>query len=96
MAFVMLHRGTLIAVPPVETAVRCLAAHPDALEALGRRRRAIVGAPDTVGPAIEALAREDQAGEVMIVTITHDHAPRRRSYELIARAFGLARASRPA
>jgi hypothetical protein len=26
---------------------------------------------------------------VMVVTITHDHAARRRSYELIAEAFGL-------
>jgi hypothetical protein len=25
----------------------------------------------------------------MIVTITHDHAARRRSYELVAQAFGL-------
>ena len=27
-----------------------------------------------------------------MVTITHDHGARRRSYELIAEAFGLARA----
>jgi hypothetical protein len=28
---------------------------------------------------------------VMVVTITYEHAARRRSYELLARAFGLAR-----
>jgi hypothetical protein len=27
----------------------------------------------------------------MVVTITHEHAARRRSYELVADAFGLAR-----
>ena len=27
---------------------------------------------------------------MIVVTITHDHAARRRSYELIAEAFGLA------
>ena len=31
----------------------------------------------------------DGAEEVIVVTITHDHGARRRSYELIAEAFGL-------
>jgi len=35
------------------------------------------------------VARDYGADEVMIVTITWDHAARRRSYELIANAFGL-------
>ena len=38
---------------------------------------------------IEAVAREYSAEEVMIVTITHDHQARRRSYELVAEAFGM-------
>ena len=38
---------------------------------------------------IEAVAAEYGADEVMVVTITYDHAARRRSYELIAEAFGL-------
>ena len=41
---------------------------------------------------IEAVAAEYGADEVMLVTITFDHADRRRSYELIAEAFGLQRA----
>ena len=36
---------------------------------------------------LEALAAEYAADEVMIVTITYEHAARRRSYELIANAF---------
>ena len=36
---------------------------------------------------LEEVAREYGAEEVMVVTITHDHAARRRSYELIAEAF---------
>jgi hypothetical protein len=35
------------------------------------------------------VAAEYGADEVLVVTITHDHAARRRSYELIAGAFGL-------
>ena len=34
------------------------------------------------------------ADELMIHTLTHNHAARRRSYELIAEAFGLEGAKR--
>lgn len=36
---------------------------------------------------IEAVAAEYGAEEVIVLTITHDHEARRRSYELIADAF---------
>jgi hypothetical protein len=39
---------------------------------------------------IERVAAEYGAEEVIVVTIVHDHAARRRSYELLAEAFGLA------
>ncbi len=93
MAFTLFLQGTLIPVPPVETAVEFLAGHPGSVQALGRRRRSIVGSPATVRAGIEALAEEYGAEEVMIVTITHDHAARRRSYELLADAFELPRRS---
>jgi hypothetical protein len=35
------------------------------------------------------VAVEYGAEEVIVVTITHDHQARRRSYELIAEAFDL-------
>ena len=38
---------------------------------------------------LEAVAVEYGAEEVIVVTITHDHQARRRSYELLADAFGL-------
>ena len=56
-------------------------------EAMGLRRRAIVGSPGTVRAALEDVAAEYTADELMIVTITYDHAARCRSYELIAEAF---------
>ena len=34
------------------------------------------------------MAAEYGADELMVVTITHEHEARRRSYELIAEAFG--------
>ena len=41
--------------------------------------------------AINSRQLADQAGvdEIMITTMTHEHADRRRSYELLAEAFGL-------
>jgi luciferase family oxidoreductase group 1 len=89
MAFTMLRRGRLIAVPPPETALRFLAAEGDELAG---RRRTIVGDAATVRAGISAVASEYGAEEVIVVTITFDHAARRRSYELIASAFSEARA----
>jgi luciferase family oxidoreductase group 1 len=86
MAFSMLRRGRLIAVPPPETAERFLAAEGDAV---ALRRRSIVGTAAQVKAGIEEAAAEYGAHEVIVVTITYDHAARRRSYELIAEAFGL-------
>ncbi len=89
MTLRLLNQGRLIPVPPVETAVRFLASQPESADPGQRRRRAIIGDPDTVRAGLEAVARDYGAGEVMLVTITHDHEARRRSYGLIADAFGL-------
>lgn len=89
MAFAQFLQGQPIPVPPVDTAVRFLADHPDALPFLGQRRRWTLGTPDRVRTSLDAIAASYQADEVMIVTITHDHDARRRSYELLAAAYGL-------
>jgi luciferase family oxidoreductase group 1 len=89
MAFAHFLSGNLIKVPPVDVAVRFLDAHADLHETIARRRRAILGAPDKVKTAIEALAAEYGVDEVMLVTITFDHQARVRSYELLADRFGL-------
>ncbi|HET9738644.1 MAG TPA: LLM class flavin-dependent oxidoreductase [Solirubrobacteraceae bacterium] len=86
MSFAMLRQGRPVAVPTPERAARYLEQNGDPA-ASGRRR--IVGGPETVRAGIEAVAAEYGADEVILVTITHDHAARRRSYELIADAFGL-------
>jgi alkanesulfonate monooxygenase SsuD/methylene tetrahydromethanopterin reductase-like flavin-dependent oxidoreductase (luciferase family) len=46
-----------------------------------------LGSPETVKRGLEDVAAAYKADEVMVVTITHDHAARRRSYELIAEAM---------
>lgn len=89
MAFTLLQRGELLPVPTIERAERFLAEQGPRPPGLQRPRRRITGSPATVRAGIEAVAREYGADEVMIVTITWDHAARRRSYELVANAFGL-------
>ena len=91
MTFRLLRQGKLIPVPPVEKALEYLASQNGPAGGGDRRRRAIIGDPDTVRAGLEDVAREYGAEEVIVVTITHDHRARRRSYELIAEAFGLNR-----
>ncbi|MHB1837704.1 MAG: LLM class flavin-dependent oxidoreductase, partial [Solirubrobacteraceae bacterium] len=92
MAFTLLRRGRLIPVPPPETATEFLAREasmrPDG-QVPGRR--GVVGSPEAVRAGIERVVSDYGADEAIIVTITFDHAVRRRSYELIADAFGLER-----
>jgi len=45
--------------------------------------------PALVAERIRALAAELEVQEIAVVTWTHDEAVRRRSYELLAREFGL-------
>ncbi|HXY91881.1 MAG TPA: LLM class flavin-dependent oxidoreductase [Acidimicrobiia bacterium] len=54
-----------------------------------------VGSPSMVADQLEVLAEETAADELLVTTITHDHADRVRSYELLAREWS-ARAHRPA
>ncbi len=55
----------------------------------------IVGSPDTVTERLEALVRVTGAAELLVTTITHDHADRLESHRLLADAWGL-RAARAA
>jgi len=93
MAFTLMLEGQLIPIPPVETALRFFEEHDRATAPVKRRRRWTLGSPDTIRREVEAVVHEYDADELMIVTITHDHAARRRSYELIAQTLGLS--SRP-
>ncbi|MGA3188516.1 MAG: LLM class flavin-dependent oxidoreductase [Bryobacteraceae bacterium] len=89
MTRALLNQGQLIPVPPIEKALRFLEERGPDADSIARPRRAIVGSPATVKKGIEDVAALYGAEEVMIVTITYDHAARRRSYELIAEAFSL-------
>jgi luciferase family oxidoreductase group 1 len=53
------------------------------------RKRLFVGTPDKLKDSLAEMARATKADEIMITTMIYDHDARVRSYELLARAFGL-------
>lgn len=53
------------------------------------RAKAFVGTADEVAARLETLARQLDLNEIVINTWTHDPEARRRSYTLLAAAFGL-------
>jgi luciferase family oxidoreductase group 1 len=85
MMLSLLRQGRLIEIPPVEKALRYLETRSPGKS----DRRAVIGAPETVRAGLEEVAAEYGADELLLLTITHDHAARRRSYELIAEAFAV-------
>jgi len=53
------------------------------------RERSFIGSPAKVREQLVRLAEAGSVSEIMITTMTHEHADRRRSYELLAEAFSL-------
>jgi alkanesulfonate monooxygenase SsuD/methylene tetrahydromethanopterin reductase-like flavin-dependent oxidoreductase (luciferase family) len=105
MTFTIGTRGQSIPVPPPEKAIKfldgeeCHRRKDGQLEGTGKiehgkqiapGRRGIIGSPSTVRAGLQELADSYQTDELIVVTITYDHLARRRSYELLARAMGLA------
>jgi alkanesulfonate monooxygenase SsuD/methylene tetrahydromethanopterin reductase-like flavin-dependent oxidoreductase (luciferase family) len=97
MTLTLLRRGRLIPVPKPEEATEFLRREGkldgDTSEpgngSLPPGRRGIIGSPEKVRAELEQLVTEYGAEEAIVVTITHDHNARRRSYELLADACGL-------
>ncbi len=54
-----------------------------------RHQHILIGGPSRVADGLRALASKYATEEISIVTITHDHASRVRSYDLIAEAMAL-------
>ena len=94
MASMLARRGKFTPVPRVETALRFIerrtrTAAPH--EALGKRM--VTGSAATVRDGLRALAGQYDTDELLVLTVAHDDAARRRSYELLAGACALAPAS---
>ena len=84
----LIRRGRGGPIPSVEDAEAMLEAWGEGGWRPGGGRM-ILGSPARVRDDLEALAADYGVDELLVVTITHDHGARVRSYELLADAFGL-------
>jgi luciferase family oxidoreductase group 1 len=75
------------------------AAHPysagDRERMRANRTRVFTGTAETLRTRLDPLLAASTADEVMVTTMIYDHAARRRSFELLAQAFGLVGAREP-
>jgi luciferase family oxidoreductase group 1 len=84
-----LERGGLGPIPSIAEAEAYPYSQQERLRLAVMRRRQVVGAPEAVKEQILALSAAYGVSEVVAVTICHDPAARRRSYDLLAAVFGL-------
>lgn len=84
-----LDRGELGPVPTPEEALAYPYSEVERRRLAFHRRRMVVGDPGEVKQGLEELAARYGVDEVVVVSICHDPAARRRSYELLAEAFSL-------
>jgi luciferase family oxidoreductase group 1 len=75
-------------VPPVEEALAYGYTGDQRRRLDAGRSRLVVGGPDRVAERLHQMAESYGVDEIMAVTITHDHAARLHSYELLASAVG--------
>ncbi len=73
---------------PEDASARALTPHEQAFSQK-LLRHAVVGTAEQVKTRLDELAKRLDLDELVIVTWTYDAAPRMRSYELLAEAYGL-------
>jgi luciferase family oxidoreductase group 1 len=61
---------------------------PEKAQASHMLTHAIVGSADTVRRGLSRFIEMTQVDELMVVSVTHDHGARRRSYEILAEVAG--------
>jgi luciferase family oxidoreductase group 1 len=82
-------RGQYLPLPSIEEAQAYPYTDPDRALIARDRSKLFVGSPATVLQQLEPLIAATQADELMVMTATFDHDARKRSYSLLAEAFGL-------
>lgn len=84
-------RGAYLPIPSVEEAKAYPYSEADRAIIARNRAKLFVGSPATVMSRLTPLIEASQADEVMVTSTIYDHDARKRSYCLLAEAFGLDR-----
>src|SRR6202035_1478787 len=82
-------RGQYLPLPSVEEALAYPYTESERATIARNRTRMFVGSPATVMQKLQPMITASQADELMVITAVYDHDARKKSYELLADAFGL-------
>src|SRR6201995_5574946 len=83
-------RGQYLPLPSPEEALAYPYTDAERASIKRNRSRLFVGSPSTVMSKLQPLIEASKADELMIITAVYDHEARKKSYSLLAEAFGLA------
>jgi luciferase family oxidoreductase group 1 len=84
-------RGEYLPLPSVEEALGYPYTDAERASIARNRARFFVGSPATVMARLEPMITASQPNELMIITAVYDHDARKKSYGLLADAFGLSK-----
>ncbi|MES2750527.1 MAG: LLM class flavin-dependent oxidoreductase [Pseudomonadota bacterium] len=82
-------RGQYRPLPSIEEALAYPYSDAERASIARNRSRMFVGSPQTVMQKISPLIETSQPDEVMVITAVYNHDARKRSYSLLADAFGI-------
>jgi len=82
-------RGQYLPLPSVEEALAYNYSDAERASVARNRSRLFVGSPATILSKLEPMITAGKPDELMIITAVYDHDARKKSYSLLAEAFGL-------
>src|ERR1700734_1598432 len=82
-------RGQYLPLPSVEEALAYPYTESERASIAHNRSRLFVGTPSTVMAKLQPMIKASEADELMVITAVYDHQARKKSYSLLADAFGL-------
>ena len=82
-------RGQYLPLPSIEEALAYPYTDAERASIARNRSRLFVGSPATVMAKLQPMIAASQADELMVITAVYDHDARKKSYSLLADAFGL-------
>jgi alkanesulfonate monooxygenase SsuD/methylene tetrahydromethanopterin reductase-like flavin-dependent oxidoreductase (luciferase family) len=82
-------RGQYLPLPSVEEALAYPYSNVERASIARNRSRLFVGSPSTIMSKLQPMLTASKPDELMIITAVYDHDARKKSYSLLADAFGL-------
>lgn len=82
-------RGQFLPLPSVEEALAYPYTDSERASVMRNRSRLFVGSPATIKSKLQPMLDAAKPDELMVITAVYDHEARKKSYSLLADAFGL-------